>query len=272
LAAAFVVATLQRAWSFYQSHRGETWPISYGRVMSAEVDTQGNAATLKVPYSYRVENESHTGIFKKVFRDSDEAEAWKGALLGKQVAVRYDSSKPSRSRLLESDLQPIVQAFAPAAPVSADELQAMPWWKRSLCQLGLVLAVIGFSVCLVESVSEKMGRPFLHRGAYALLMLGAVALPLVSVWGAYGAGKRTWRAVPEWMKYLGFVVVFYAAFSALLPHHSTRNPRTRETGLDFTYQLAAYFGAIEMLYARLRSDPQHEDYLQRSLGSGVKIG
>jgi Protein of unknown function (DUF3592) len=269
LVAAFGLATLQRAWTSYRSHRGETWPISYGRILSTTIETQGNTVVLKAPYSYRVGNESYGATFKKEFSDTDEANSWEKALAGKQVPIRYDSSKPSRSRLWESDLLPMVQATAPIAP---EEVPALPWWKRSLCQLGLVLAVVGFAACLAQSVSDWMGRSLLNRRAYGLLMAGAIILPLFSFWETSGAGKRTWRAVPEWMKYLGFVVIYFTFFSALsfFPHHSDR--RQRGTDRDITYQLAAYFGAIEVFYGRLRSDVQDEDYLQRSLSPGTKIG
>ena len=273
LAAGVAVATLQKIWSSHQRHRGESWPISYGHVLSTNAETQNNIATLKVSYSYRVGSESYGGMFKKTFRDSDEADAWKNALAGKQVPVRYAPGKPSRSLLAESDLQPIIQAFAPA-PASADAPQPMAWWKRSLCQIGLALAIIGFGLCVLELVTEKMGKPFLSRDAYLLLLPGGVALPVVTLYGAAGKGRRTWRAVPPWLKFLGFVVVYFAMFNAVpfFRHHSRQGQQSRETRPDLSVQLAGYFSAIEFLYARLRSDSQDEDYLQRSLGSGVKIG
>lgn len=129
LAAAVALATLQKLWTSYQSHRGETWPISYGKVLKIEIQSQSSVDTFKLDYSYSVGNRSYGGKFKKIFPDSDDADAWKAALLGKQVQVRYDPRKPSRSRLMESDLEPIVQAFAPAA--SAEPHEAMAWWKRS---------------------------------------------------------------------------------------------------------------------------------------------
>lgn len=269
LAAAFAVATLQRVWKSYQHHRGETWPISYGRILSTAVETQGNAVVLKAPYSYRVGNESYGATFRKIFSDSDQANSWDKALTGKEVPVRYDPNKPSRSLVWESDLQPMVQS---AAPVTPEEFSPMPWWKRWLCQLGLVLAVVGFSACVAQSISDHMGRPLLRRGAYGLLTSGAFLLPLISFWETYGAGKRTWRAMPEWMKYLGFVMVYFALFSALPIFRHHPRPDQHRTGLDLTYQLVAYFGAIEAFYARLRSDSRDEYYLQRSLGSGMKIG
>lgn len=269
LIAAFGIATLQKAWTFYSSHRGETWPISYGRILSTTVETQGSNVVLNAPYSYRVGNESYGAKFQKVFGDSDEANAWDKSLVGKQVPVRYDPNKPSRSRVWESDLLPMVQAAAPIAP---EEILPLPWWKLLLCQFGLVLAIVGFAACVAQSVSDWMGRPLLNRGAYGLLMAGAFILPLVSFWETSGAGKRTWRAVPEWMKYLGFVVFYFTFFSALpfFPHHSDR--KQHGTDHEITYQLAAYFGAIEVFYARLRSDAHDEDYLRRSLSPEIKIG
>jgi hypothetical protein len=250
LALAFGFAALQRAWSSYQSHRGETWPISYGRIVSATIETQGNTVVLKAPYSYRVADASYGATFRKVFSDSDEANSWEKALTGKEVPVRYDPNRTSRSRLWESDLQPMVQS---AAPITAEELPSMPWWKRSLCQVGLVLAIIGFAVCVAQSFSGKLDRPLLSHRADGFLLMGAFLLPLVSYWEAYGEGKRTWRSVPEWMKYLGYVMVYFTVLSALPFEHRSRRDQHR-TRPDSTYQLVVYFGAIEVLYGRLRSD------------------
>jgi Protein of unknown function (DUF3592) len=162
LVAAFAAATLQRASSSYQSYRGEAWPIACGLVTSASFDVQGNARVLRVEYSYRVENTSYRGWFKKTFHQDDEAESWKDALSGEQVIVHYDSRKPSRSLLMESDLRPMVQAFASSALVSAGRSQAMSSWQRFLCQLGLVLALIGLAACALEFLSEVTGKPFLN--------------------------------------------------------------------------------------------------------------
>lgn len=270
LAAAVALATLQKLWTSYQSHRGETWPISYGKVLKIEIQSQSSVDTFKLIYSYSVGTGAYGGKFMKIFRDSDEADAWKAALSGKQVPVHYHPAKPSRSRLMESDLEPIVQAFAPAA--SSQPPEPMAWWKRSLLQFGLALACVGFGLCLIESVAEKIGAPLLSRRAYEFLDMGAFIVPVLAIRDVYGSARRTWHAVPDWMKFLEFVMIFYAAFAAFLPHHPARNEQTGVLHRDITYQLPAYLGAIEVLYARLRSDSQNEDYLQRSLGSGVKIG
>lgn len=267
LAIGFVLATLQRAWSSYQSHVSETWPITYGRVMNATAEEQGNTPLIRIVYNYRVGNESYAGNFKKVFSEGSEANSWEKALGGTEVPVRYDPNKPSRSRLSESDLRPMVRA---AAPIIAEEPTAMPPWKRFLCQAGLVMAVLGFSICLAQVISAMFGKPLLNRSAEQMLTGGAIILPIVAFWGTYGAGKRTWRAVPGWMKYLGYVVIYSTFLYALLPRPS--RPDQPESRHDVSYQLAGYFGAIEALYARLRSGDGDEYDLQRALSPETKIG
>ena len=74
--------------------------------------------------------------------------------------------------------------------------------------------------------------------------------------------------MPAWMKYMGFVVGYFAVFSAFLSHHPGRGTK-HEAIIDLRYQLVGYFS--EPLYGRLRADPQDENYLG-SLSPGTKIG
>lgn len=117
-----------------------------------------------------------------------------------------------------------------------------------------------------------MGLPFLSRRAYELLDVGAIIVPILAIRDVFGSARHTWRSVPEWMKFLEFIMLYYAAFAFLLPHHPSPDRRVSAPIHDISYQLPAYFGAIEVLYARLRNDPTTDDYLQRGLGAGVKIG
>jgi hypothetical protein len=272
-AIAIAAATLQKWWLSYQSHRSENWPVSYGRILSATNEVQEKTATLKAPYSYRVGDQSYGGTFKKAFADSDEAETWEKVLPGQQIAVRYDPNKPSRSRLQESDLQMIVRAFAPSETGRPLRSEDLTWWERSLCQLVLVVAVAGFAACLGELVSENLGRPLLSHGAYGLLIMGGLPLAMFSFWEGRRGGLRILRTLPGWMKYMGYIVLYYTILSALpfFPHPSG-SQRMRENTRDTNYQLALYFGAVEVLYARLNSESQSPDYLQRSLDGRVKIG
>jgi hypothetical protein len=274
LATAVAVAIVPKMWRSYRSRASETWPISYGRILSVSINVQERRTELKAAYSYRVGDQSYGGTFKEAFADGDEAEAWEKALPGQQVPVHYDSNRPSRSRLTESDLQTIAQAFAPPVPAQTGEIGELAWRERLLCQLGFLVALAGFAASLAELVSENMGKPPLGHGAHSLLSLGAFAVMFFSLWEGRRGGKRSWRTLPGWMKYLGYVVLLYTIFSALpfLAHRSGRDQRIRHTTPDVSYQLAMYFGAVELLYARLKSDTKQEDYLQRSLNGQAKIG
>ncbi len=273
LAAAVALATIQKIWSSHQRRQLESWPIAYGLITSAEGDIQANTAILKLHYSYRVANERYSGSFNKVFEDSREMYAWKDALSGKQVSVRYNSNHPARSRLSETDLQPIVQAFVPALSPPTHDQEPLTWWRRVACQFGLGFGIVAFGACVLQLVSEQVGKPLLGRSAYALLTAAAVPFGAISFFIGYGKTKDTWRAVPSWMKFLGFVVLYYSMFAILpiLPH-SKRSQRARETGKDISYQLAVYFGTIEVFYARLRSDKRSDDSIRRSLHPDVTIG
>ena len=262
LIAAIAAAGIQRSWRSLRGRKVASWPITYGEILGASSETKNKYVFLTARYRYRIDNEPYSGAFKKILEEEDEAERWADALRGKQVTVHYDPQKPSRSELLASDLEPIVRAFGASHVAPPQPVEATPWWKRFTVEVGLVLAITGFAVCAVELISEKMGKPFLSRGAYELLRTGVFIFPLLTLRGNIEGTKRSLRALPEWMKYLGFVAIFYAFFAAIpfFSHgHGIRSNR------DVTYLMAAYFGVVEVLYARLRAEPRQEDYLLRGL-------
>ena len=265
LIAAIVAAGVQRSWGSWRGRRTASWPITYGEILYASSDTKNKNVLLTVRFRYRIDNEPYSGSFKKSFEDEDEAERWAGALRGKQVTVHYDPQKPSRSDLLASDLEPIVRAFGASQAAPKDTAEVVPWWKHFTVSVGLAVAITGFAVCVVELMSEKMGKPFLSPRAYGVLMAGAFTLPVLALRGTLEGTKRSLHALPEWMKYMGFVVVFFTFFNAIpLLGHGRGRDRIRSSR-DVTYQMAAYFGVVEVLYARLCAEPRPEDYLLRSV-------
>ena len=261
-------AALAKVVSEYQRRRSETWPISYGRIASASADESNGQVALIADYTYSVGTESYAGKFKKIFTDVDEANAWAEALHAVQVAIRYDPDKPSRSRIWESDLQPMVQASAGwRAPRAAPEL---PGWEALLVYIGLALAIAGTIFQAAQLAAAIMGRPSHHT--MGMFNIGIIGLGIFAGLEAWRGGKKVMHATPEWMKYFGYVIAFYAAFGSLLlprihpsPKGDPQRIRQEEAIKDANFQLLIYFGALETLYARINAGRQREE-----LGVGAR--
>jgi hypothetical protein len=271
LVIAIVGATLPKAWHSHRDRRGENWPVTYGRILRASVKQEQTETVLKLAYSYRLREETYVGTYQRPVNNDSNVGPLDKILPGTQIPVHYNPVQPWRSQLLEADLHPIVQSLAPTISASSEKVESLPWWKQLWLQFGLMLAVLGFAACLVETISEKMGRPLLSHSAYGLILAAAFPVTLFGLWAGRDQTKRTWRAVPEWMKYMGYVVLFYTALVPLIGN-KLPNRRTSPGDRDGTYQLAVYFGAVEVLCGRLRRASQSEDYLQHSLNGGVRIG
>jgi len=265
LTASFALAAAQKVWREYRQRRGETWPISYGHIHHVTVDDKGQKTKITIAYSYRVGSESFAGTLQKTFDDRDEANAWADALDKKQVAVRYDPEKPSRSQLPEADLEPIVRAAAPFRPSATDE-DELRGWRRALVTGGLLAAIIGLAVTVAMWVGNILGRNLVEPSIASKVGISAVVLFAAAFW----AGFRSWRhhqgqASPSWMNYIGYALFYYVVFSAaFMPHRApnpTPGPRGRETYANVRFQLLVYFGALEWCYVRLQS---RKDDLQRA--------
>lgn len=266
-----VLAGLTRAVRSYQRRRSETWPISFGHILGASAEEKDKQILLKAPFSYRVDSESYGGTFKKTFVDIDEANAWAEALRGKQVAVRYDPNKPSRSQVWESDLQTIVQASGFSASSHRPEPAELPGWERVMVTLGFVLALFGTVFAIGMVIAAVAGRPLApHTLMYS--NLGAFALLILAGLEGWKGGKGVAHTAPEWMKYLGYAVLYYTIFSSVLLPRIRTNPASapqrtqRESAVrSANFQLLIYFGALEAFYGRLNAGRKRED-LQPSLG------
>ena len=262
LALSLGAAALTKAVREYQRRRSETWPLSYGRIASASADESDSQVKLIAGYIYSVGSDSYAGKFKKIFTDVDEANAWAEALRGVQVGIRYDPDKPSRSRIWESDLQPIVQASAGSRPPSA--APELSGWEALLVYLGLALAVAGTIFEVAQLAAAIMGRPSHHT--MGIFNIGTIALAIFAGLEAWRGGKKVIHATPEWMKYFGYVIVFYAAFGSLLlprirhiPKGDPQSIRQEEAINNANFQLLIYFGAVETLYARINAGRQREE-------------
>jgi hypothetical protein len=272
LIGAFALATAQKGWREYQQRRSETWPISYGHILVASIEGKKNETLLTLDYNYRVGGEAYTGSFKKTFDSPAEAQTWAEALDQKQVAVRYDSLQPSRSQLPETDLEPMVRASAPFQAENLDNARELPGWERLLVSLGFLMALAGLAGTVVSLAERIFERQLLPAGSSSVLNTGGFVLLAFAGLLHWRDSKRQSRVAPEWMKYLGHALFYYAIFSvAIIPsqnsgrdHRPGAPARQESRHAGDNYQLFLYFTALEWCYERLHAGLPKDD-LQRSL-------
>jgi hypothetical protein len=261
LALSLGAAALTKIVREYQRRRSETWPTSQGQITRASAEETDSQVKLQADYTYSIGGGSYAGKFKKTFTDVEEANAWAEALHGVQVVIRYDPDKPSRSRIWESDLQPIVQASAGWRP---REAPALPGWEELIVYLGLAVAIAGTVFATAQLAAAIMGRPSHHT--MRSFNIEIIAVGIFAGLEAWRGGKKVMRAAPEWMKYFGYTIVFYTAFGTLLlprlhpsPKDDPQRTRQEEAIRDANFQLLIYFGALETLYTRLSAARRREE-------------
>lgn len=268
-----IAAVLTKSAAEYQRRRSETWPISYGEIRDVTVREDQGKAHLELDYSYRVAGDPYTGIFKKKL-DENEATAWAHALHGKQIAVRYDPGKPSRSRLWESDLETIVRAAGGSQHIKGPP--PLTLWEQALIYPCLLLALLGVITSVATIAAALMGKTLPHHKA-GWLNLGTFLPLLVMMLVARKGGVKTFRATPGWLKFLSYAVLYYTLVGGfLLPRfrpQAGNNPeriRQERAISDADYSLLIYFGAFEACYVRLNSvresDQFHADIEANSAG------
>jgi len=253
LVLALALAAGQKVWRAYRDRRTETWPISYGNIGKVSVDSTSKPVKVKAYYIYRVGAESFSGSFAKTFDDPDEANAWADALDKKQVAVRYNPGNVSSSQLREVDLEPIVRAATPFRPTISDDAE-LPGWQRALLSLGLVVAACGLALTVTMLIGDILDKPLVPPKIASLTGLGGFVAFVGSWFLWHGWGKQRAAKPPGWMKYIEYVLVYYAIFVAFLPSHGT-HPSSHRGSYDVRYQLLLYFSAFEWCYTRLQSRP-----------------
>jgi len=247
LVAASAIAGFQRFWRARRDQRAETWPISYGRINRVSVDTDSQHSKFKCYYTYRVGSESFVGSFQKTFSDADEAHAWASALDKQQVTVRYDPSAPSRSRLREADLPPIVHT-APLHSTGKPVFGASGP-DRLLISALLLVSLLGLALSVTALIEEFTGKTLVPTTVAQWAGYCAFPIFMIAIW--LRRARKSTKA-PEWMKYLNYALLYYAVFSTFLPSTPTQGHSThRWNAADARYDLFLYFSAFEWCYASL---------------------
>ena len=265
LAFAFGLAGVQRLWRGYQERRAQTWPMAYGRIDRVSLDTEHKKVTLKCYYTYRVEQESFVGSFKRTFEDPDEAEVWQDALQKKQIAAHYDPRNPSRSQLRESDLEPIVRSAAPVRPFhTATASSGKLVLAAKLCS---VVCALGLAITLMVLLEKYIGKDLVTPYLASVAEWAALPVFFLGLW--IGGRDKLAARIPGWMKFLSYALFYYALFSSFLAPARPSRDRIRQS-FDARYQLFLYFSALECCYLRLHQKERTAQEYGALAGSSLK--
>ncbi len=254
------LAAIQKLWTGWRTSRTQTWPITYGQIVSSEASKSDQNFILKVHYKYRIDGEPYSGEFKKKFEDMDQAELWADALRDKQIAVHYDPRKLRRSQLRESDLIPIVQSFPPRI---SHETKPKPTWERLLMIAGMGIGIAGCALSTIQLLAELAGKTWIPHGLANALTVGSMLMLFLA---AYFARRGRRRAPPEWMAFASHAMFYLTLLSFLLFPAGKMRERTAAPIRAFSYQFLFYFGAFEACYLRVQTEQQ-----QLTLGAAPKL-
>ena len=190
--AAFALAGLAKpAWNWHRRQRAGGWPVAEGRLESVEITkpsfsftTQRGYYVAELGYSYSVAGTLQSGCYRREFPTEYEAEEFVRDLKGKPIAIHYNAIRPSRSALLEPDIESLQQNRAPSPladyPSAAN---SVPDWIRPFLWLFVCFSAIGLVVSLWVHLGAVMGRRVAPEAFFWVLGVGIfiVWLPAVLV-------------------------------------------------------------------------------------------
>lgn len=178
-------------WRWFQRNRASGWPIADARIESVEVVKPGFSFTrrrghytAKLGYSYSVAGSLHSGIYERDLPAERETEEFVRDLQGRSVPAHYNPSNPSRSLLLEPDIENLLQA---RAPVGYDEIESaassVPNWTRPFMWLFVGISATGLVLSLWVHIGAVMGRRVAPESYFWMLHVGIflVWIPAVVV-------------------------------------------------------------------------------------------
>jgi hypothetical protein len=274
-AAFALVGVANPVWRWLQRERASGWPIADGRIESVWVTKPGFSFTTRrgyyqadVGYSYSAAGDLYSGRYKRDFPTECEAEEFVRDLQGKSVAVRCDSMNPSRSALLDLDIEALLLNRAPASPPKLSGLpKSMPRWSGPFLWIFASLSCIGLIVSLWVHLGAVMGRRVAPEAFFWMLHIGifVVWLPAVLVAQRLVGNinrKDFWKVVlkdsPVWMRYmvygfLGYATVNFLFFVVRAPSGSGGADPPAEVWRGFSgHWMAFYSAALAILYSAIR--------------------
>jgi hypothetical protein len=263
-------------WRRLQRNRASGWPMADARIESVEVAKPRFSLTTKrgyysaqLGYSYSVAGSIHSGTYKRDIPSEPEAYEFVRDLQGRALPAHYDPNNPSRSILLEPDVESLLQNRAPASPSElAQADSSIPEWIRPFLWLFIGIAATGLILSLWVHIGAVMGRRVAPESFFWMLHVGIFVVWIPAVFVAQrlvGSMNRRdfWKVVlkgsPDWMRYMvygffGYAMVNFLLFMGHAPKGGggANPPATVWRGFS-GHWMAFYSAALAILYSAAAS-------------------
>jgi Protein of unknown function (DUF3592) len=203
--------------------RAENWPSVTGRVTAREIkeerdDGSINAFIAVIDYSY-FQDGYQSGRYKKRFDSSDEAGDWLDLLYEKEILVRVNPARRSRSTLIERELPLPIKSITTPDLYSASSTQNEDddRWNKVLA----VASLVGLTACGIFHFAALLGHGVGKEFEFTVLIvmqlytigLSVVVYSHTKIEGERFTAKK-WKTemdavTPEVLRYLGKLIKIY---------------------------------------------------------------
>jgi hypothetical protein len=274
-AAFALIGAAKPAWRWIQRGRGESWPLADGRIDSAQISKPNFSLSVKsghylaqLLYSYSFAGVSYSGRYTRDIPTEGEAEEFVRDLQGKATTVHYNPEKPSRSVLLERDVELLLQSRSPVPRTPLPPPRSIPSWFSSLLPIFIALSAVGLVLSLWVHLGALMGQRVAPESFFWILHVGVFVVWLPAVLAAQrivGTTNRSdfWKVVltnsPDWMRYMvygfgGYAMVNFLLFMVNAPDggNGANPPAAVWRGFSGHWMLF-YSAALAILYSASRS-------------------
>jgi hypothetical protein len=268
-----VLGWLSPLWRWFQRTRAADWPIADGRIESASYakpvfsfTTRRGYYVAELEYSYSAAGTRYTGRYKRQIPTEAEADEFVRDLEGKPVLIHSNPNAPSRSSLLDSDLENVLQNRRPIP--ESERVPApspVPEWITPFLWIFVALSAIGLVASICVNVAAIAGRPVpslawvLHVGIFVVWFPAVlVAQRLVGNTNRKDFWKAVTKGAPDWMRYMvygsfaySFVGLFLFGEGTFGSSKRVQQPPAQWEGFSATW-MVFYSAALAILYSAAR--------------------
>jgi hypothetical protein len=230
----FLVGWIKPVRRRINTRQANSWPSVTGKIESVDVNEPKGVLGLKtsqtpryfaeITYSYGVDGNTYTGMTPREFGNQDEAWDFLRDLQGKAVAVQYNPRNPETSSLSGPSLDALLQTRPPMPPGSSlAPPPKIPQWATLFLWFFAGLSLIGLILSLYVHINALMGNKMtpmfwgLHVGIFVVWPPAMfVARKRLGTTRRIDFWKAALQGAPDWMRYMTYAFLFYAAAGLLL--------------------------------------------------------
>ncbi len=287
LLAGIALEGLRRAYRHSSVRVAQGWPSTEGRIDSAALRTDDvffkkyGSFDGVLRYSYWVAGELCVGRYTREFPKQSIAEEFVRDLNDRKIEVHYDPNRPSRSLVLEAEVESLLKNRTPAPFSKTLFATTLPQWSRPFLWVFAWISAMGFGLSLWVHFRAIVGQPVpsffwaLHGGIFV------VWIPAVTVAGRLAGWVRHkkdyWKSVlkgsPDWLRYTVYGVLGYAMANLVIFGAANFSNRGHAGASDGEWRLfsghwmAFYWAALAIHYSAARSLGSESNFPHGPLGS-----